>query len=213
VKELASSKESTTKKEVGFQSLFNGTDYKTDWEAGPGTAPNAWKVENGALVSIGSDPLKPFPSTLLLSRQEFSDFDLHFEFKTSTGGLSGVVPKAIVGQDKQIGIPVMHDSFPMFRTMPIDDPQTLYTGALRFVGIDKKAFLKPVEQWNSMEVRVRWPHIRIKVNDQETVVASLDSEKIQRILGKPLPKTSKIGLYNNLGIVSYRKIEVQKLSP
>jgi serine/threonine protein kinase len=204
-------KEPLPKKEPEFRALFNGTDYKADWEAGPGTLPNAWRVENGSLISVGTDPSKPVRSTLLLTRREYSDFDLRLDFKLATGGLSGVVPRVVAGQDIQIGIPVMHDSFTMFRKLS-DPTQTLYTGALRFVGIDKHAALNPVDQWNSMSVRVQWPRITVLVNGQETVIASLDSNKIPVVLGKPLPRSGKIGLINNIGTVHYRNILIQEPS-
>jgi serine/threonine protein kinase len=211
-KESRPGKDSNPKKEPEFRSLFNGTDYKTNWEPSSGTPPGAWRVENGSLISVGADPAKPVPATMLLTRQEFSEFDLRLDFKISTGGLSGVVPRAIVGQEVQIGIPIMHDSFPMFRKLP-DPTQTLFTGALRFVGIDKQAVLNPLEQWNSMEVRVRWPRIRVMVNGQETVMASIDSDKVPVILGKPMPRSGKIGLINSLGTIQYRNILVLEQSP
>jgi len=196
-----------------FRPLFNGTDYKTDWEAGPGTPPGAWRIDNNSLVSIGADPTKPVPPTLLVTRKEFADYDLRFEFKTSAGGLSGVVPRTILGQEVQLGIPVMHDSYPRFRKIP-DPTQTLFTGALRYVVIDKQASLNPIEQWNSMIVRVRWPYIRVAVNGQDTVtMASMESDKISKLLGKSLPRSGKIGLVNSLGITSFRNIEIQEQTP
>ncbi len=111
----------------------------------------------------------------------------------------------------QIGIPVMHDSYPLFRQLQ-DPSQTLYTGALRFVGIEKQARMNPIGQWNSMQLWLKWPSVRVTVNGQETVTASLESMKIQKLLGRPLPKTSKIGLVNNLGTVEYRNIIIMDLS-
>jgi len=91
---------------------------------------------------------------------------------------------------------------------------TLFTGALRPVALDHRAELKPIGEWNKMEVRVRWPVLRVTVNDKLTVVTSLDAENLPSLLGgQTLPRSGRIGLLNWLGTVRYRNIELQELGP
>jgi hypothetical protein len=199
---------SPKEKEPAYSSLFNGTDFKADWKEDVGTPPNAWRVENNQLVSSGADPNGVSTETLLLTKKEYKDYQLRFEFMTTSGALSGVAPRAIEGQRLQVLVPVMHDAFARFRQL--NDP-TLFTGALRPVLYEKQAFLKPVEQWNTMKIKVHWPRIHVWVNDMQTVNASLESNLIPPYLGRSLPHSGKIGLLNSFGTVRYKKIEIQNL--
>ncbi len=202
-------------KEPEFHSLFDGKDFHTDWEVETKARADGWKVQNDALVSVGGFPnvKQPPPESWLVTKREYTDYELRFEFQVLGGGLSGIAPRVFPGQKVRLGIPVMDDAFPAFQALQ-DNTQTFYTGALRMVGIDKHADLKKSDEWNTMEIRVRGQHLRVTVNGKETLVTALDSDKVKAVSGgQAFPKSGKIALLNWLGTVSYRKIEIKDLTP
>ena len=58
----------------GVVVLFSGTkaDMEKNWVRGGGDQPAAWRIEDGAMIATGSD---------IRSRDRFSDFQLHVEFR------------------------------------------------------------------------------------------------------------------------------------
>ncbi len=137
--------------------LFNGKDL-TGWQkAGFGI----WTVENGEIVGR-FDNSKPGPG-YLLTKDEFTDFELKLEFWVSKGGNSGVYvrePKRAWG--------ARGDERPGFGAaggyeLQIDyNDQKNFTGALyNFSPATKHAGAE--EQWTPMRVICAGPRIRVWV--------------------------------------------------
>ena len=64
---------------LGFQSLFNGKDLR-DWDGDPAL----WSVQRGVILgSSDGSPLRE--NSFLVSRREYTDFELRFEVKLRNG--------------------------------------------------------------------------------------------------------------------------------
>jgi hypothetical protein len=202
VKELPPSRDRPSGAE-GFRPLFNGKDL-AGWVVDSG-ARRLWSVEGGELVAAGS--ADGAERGWLLSEHDYSDFVLRFDFRLTKGGNSGVTFRAPPGAKEQLEIQLLDDpSYPKV-------PDTMLTGSLWKLAIDRPAALKPQGSWNTLEVEARGRSLRVTVNGQDTLNTSLD-----RFAGEArrLPALrrdeGRIGFQNWEGTVRFRNIRLQDLS-
>jgi hypothetical protein len=189
--------------EDGFRPLFNGKDL-TGWVVDSG-ARRLWSVEGGELVAAGS--ADGAERGWLLSENDYSDFVLRFDFRLTKGANSGVTFRAPPGAKEQLEIQLLDDwGF-------LASPDTMLTGSLWKLAIDRPAALKPQGSWNTMEVEARGRSLRVTVNGQDTLRTSLD-----RFAGEAerLPALrrdeGRIGFQNWEGTVRFRNIRLRDLS-
>jgi hypothetical protein len=187
----------------GFRPLFNGKDL-AGWVVDSG-ARRLWSVENGELVAAGS--ADGAERGWLLSEQDYSDFVLRFDFQLAKGGNSGVTFRASPGAKEQLEIQLLDDW--SFLTLP----DTMLTGSLWKLAIDRPAALKPQGSWNTMEVEARGRSLRVTVNGQDTLRTSLDrfADEAERLPALRRAK-GRIGFQNWEGTVRFRNIRLQELS-
>ena len=205
---------SPAEKSAGWKLLFDGKSldgwrgYKTE-AIGAG-----WKVQDGALV------LTAAKSGDLMTKQEFADFELTFEWRISEAGNSGVIYRVGLG-----------DNAP-YRTGPeyqvLDNEKAKdnklgnhLAGSLYDMGPEAPRDLpKPVGQWNQSRLIVKGWKVEHWLNGKRIVAADLASPEGKALIAgskfKDWPKFASlskghIALQDHGDVVSYRSIKIREL--
>jgi len=88
---LAPNKLSKAEQAAGYQLLFNGVD-NTNWRSvrAKGFPEKGWKIANGVISVLKSDGGESTNGGDIVTKDQYSAFDLSFEFKLTPGANSGV---------------------------------------------------------------------------------------------------------------------------
>jgi serine/threonine protein kinase len=196
----------------GWVPLFNGKDL-TGWDVDSGLR-SCWRTGNGELVLTGPGDYRK--SGFLLTRREYSDFLLKFDFQPSPNTNSGVAFWARPGEFFE-GLP-HHPQIELFDA----DKERIKNGSLiwsRSIGVEKildpyrPVELKPAGVWNTMEVEVRGGILRLVINSRE--VFRSDLAKLAELPGAHpglFRRSGRIGLQSGTGTVRFRNIMAKDLS-
>jgi len=86
------------------------------------------------------------------------------------------------------------------------------TGALYGLAIDRVPTLKPVGEWNKLELEVRGSALRVVVNGEQVLQTDLRNfdDQAKRVPGLKR-STGRIGLQSWIGSTRFRKIEIKEL--
>jgi hypothetical protein len=168
-----------------WTALFDGqgTDAFRSYKAE--TFPEGWAVEGNVLHVLpgkhGGD---------LMTKEQFEDFELSYEWKASPGGNSGVIYKVLetkgpawhTGYEAQILDDAVHGD----GKNPLTSAGALY--ALIAPNADKK--LKPVGEWNEAKIIVNGKHGEHWLNGKKVVQYEQGSPELQKLIAAS--KFSKI---------------------
>ena len=147
-------------KASGWQLLFDGRDL-TQWRSYHEDQVNSgWAVENGCLtrVGMGGD---------IITRQQFSDFELKLEWRISEAGNSGIF---IRGDES--GRTIHHTGFEMqvldnAGHRDASDPSHRAGAYYDMITPDHDTS-KPVGYWNEVHIIARGPHVEFWLNGRQT---------------------------------------------
>jgi len=181
---------------AGWRLLFDGTTLD-GWRRYQGdTVPAAWRVSDGTIN-------KTVPTRDIVSREQFSDFELVFDWRVATGGNAGVFYRATEEYDR------VYWSAPEYQLLDDaghPDGQSRLTSA----GADYALYpapagvVKPADQWNSTLIVAKGDTVQHWLNGQkllEYVIGSPDwQEKV---------KASKFSAYPKYGLASRGYIGIQ----
>lgn len=149
----------------GWVALFNGKDL-TGWK---NNGEERWVAEDGTILCESTHNKYGY----LTTEKTYRDFDLRLRFKGETGGNSGVFfHSRIIGIDPEHG--------PDIEGMQVEvDPNIgKHTGGLYESGgrgwliqptPEGERALKPIGQWNDLEISVRGNHIVTRLNGVQIV--------------------------------------------
>lgn len=187
-----------------FRSLFDGKTLK-GWQRFGGK-PETWGVEGGHLISYGEG------GGWLGTECDYANFVLQFEFKLAPGANSGVYLRAPADTSHisrtGLEIQLLDDTHPRYKAIK---PWQL-TGAVYHVAPPKPGHLKPVGEWNMMEIRAEGPHVRIVLNNSLVVDDRLDHHPELESEHTGLKRTQgRIGFQSHDGRVEFREIRVAEL--
>jgi serine/threonine protein kinase len=195
-----------------FTPMFNGRNFD-GWYVDHGDA-RAWAVDGGMVVASGATDVDD--RGWLLTRQDYDHFLLRLEFKLARGGNSGVTFRAAPGESRFVARDKYHPEIQIFDDADpawsdkLQPAQT--TGALYNLARNAAARLKPLGEWNTMEVMAWGRWLFVSVNGYPTLDVDLDDFKTQ---AESLPglkrATGRIGLQNWQGTVQYRNVQVRRL--
>jgi hypothetical protein len=158
-------------REQGWKLLFDGKT--TDGWRGFGSqeVQDGWQVRDGALVGTmveGEESKKPVD---LVTNEAFDNFELQFEWKTPSGGNSGVFFR--VSEDAQ----AVHELAPEFEIRDnaawTDSPYT--AGANYGLHVPARDATQPVGQWNHSSILVEGDHVEHWMNGEKVVEYDLFS--------------------------------------
>jgi hypothetical protein len=167
--------------------LFNGKDL-AGWHLSDPKAPDTWKVENGALVSLGN-------GAELISDPTFEDFKLHIEFKVAPGANSGIYLRG------RYEVQVEHDSHP-------EAAERSLGGVYGFLAPSPRPAHTP-DIWRTCDIALIGRHVTIELDGTKIV----DNQEIPGVTGGALDtREGKPGpLYlqgSENGRVEFRHIQI-----
>lgn len=182
----------------GFVRLFDGK-ILSGWQGSIG----GYLIEDDCLIC------KERGGGILLTKKEYADFVLRFEFKLPPGGNNGValrVPPegnpAYVGMEIQI----LDDSSPRYK----DLAPYQFHGSIYGVVPAKRGQLKPVGQWNCQEIHAKGGHIKVTLNG--TVIVEADLDKIDSAPHPGLHRAKgHLGFCGHGSRVAFRNIRLKEL--
>src|ERR1700761_129307 len=169
----------------GWHYLFDGKSvnelrgYKMD------SFPNAWKVENGALVAQTD-----VPNVDLVTKDTYTNFDLTLEWAMSKAGNSGIFYNVQETSSHESGngnSPNWLDNFEFQLLDDIDfndhEPRRS-AGSLYDLITPVNKHLKPVGEFNTARLLVDHGHVEQWVNGEKVVQYELGSKEINDLISK-----------------------------
>lgn len=166
--------------------LFNGksvdhlrgykmTDFPTD----------AWKVEDGALVAQTG-----VPNIDLVTKENYKNFELAFDWKTSVAGNSGIFYYVNEEADKQAGNGNSANWLDNFEMQLLDDINFNDKAPVRSAGslydliIPVNKHLKPVGEYNQSRLIVNNNHVEHWLNGDKVVEYVIGSPELNELISK-----------------------------
>src|SRR3954466_9899551 len=197
----------------GWRSLFDGTN--TDAWRGykQQTLPAGWTISDGVLTKTG-------PVGDLVSKDQFGNFQLAFDWKLSPGGNAGVFYRGTEEYDH------IYWSAPEYQLLddaghPDGQSRLTSAGADYALYPSPAGVVKPADQWNSTLIVAKGDTVQHWLNGQkllEYVVGSPDwREKVKasKFVAYPhygLAKTGYIGIQGDHdGTLSIRNVRIRTL--
>lgn len=191
---------------TGFVRLDNGKDLE-NWQ----DAVDNYEVKDGAIVC------KPHKGGTLLSKEEYGDMLLCFEFKLPPAGNNGIAIRTPLGGhpasdgfEIQVldsdGYNAAHPKAPL---LPYQ-----YHGSLYHCVGAKHGYLRPVGQWNYEEIEVRGQKIRVTLNGTKILDVDIDTFDRSQIAHPPKGLdhlTGHIGFAGHNDPVAFRNFCVKRL--
>lgn len=169
----------------GWRYLFDGKSinelrgYKMD------SFPNAWKVEDGALVAQTD-----VPNVDLVTKDTYTNFDLTLEWAMSKAGNSGIFYNVQENSAHESGngnSPNWLDNFEFQLLDDVDfndhEPRRS-AGSLYDLITPKNKVLKPVGEFNTARLLVDHGHVEQWINGVEVVEYEISSKEINDLIAK-----------------------------
>jgi len=173
-------------KKDGWQLLFDGKSlanfrgYKTD------TVPSAWHTVDGVLTkTVGTGDI--------VTRKEFKDFDLRFDWKLEKGGNSGAFYRANEAFEH---IYWTGPEYQLLDDANAPDGKNRLTSAGSAYGLyaAPAGVVKAADEWNSSEIIVKGNHVEHWMNGQKLLEYELLSPDWEAKV-----KASKFGVWPKYG--------------
>ncbi|MDR3110423.1 MAG: DUF1080 domain-containing protein [Planctomycetaceae bacterium] len=184
---------SSDEKTDGFELLFDGAALSPDiWQS----AIEGYPIEDGVIVCRKGGNL--------LTKKEYGDFIFRFEFRMPAGGNNGVgIRSESAKKDAAYNgmeIQILDNSAAQYKNLK----KYQYHGSIYGIvpakrNAEKNDYLKPIGEWNTMEVSATGTKIKVTVNGEVTVDADLVEFRDKPLLdGKQHP-----GLFREKGFVGF----------
>jgi hypothetical protein len=191
----------------GFVRLDNGKNL-SGWQG----AVENYEVVEGAIVC------KPGKGGNLLSKEEFGDLTLRFEFKLPSGGNNGIALRTpLNGHPASDGLEIQvidNDGYNAAHPKaPLKDFQ--YHGSIYHCVGAKAGYLRPVGKWNFEEITVKDQRITVTVNGFKILdaeLAKIDRSKMTKPPGGLDRLTGHIGFAGHNDPVAFRNVRVKRLA-
>lgn len=190
-------------KKDGWRLLFDGKT-NTGWIGANmstfPTKPNGWVVRDGTMTILGSAGGEAANVGDIVTREEFSAFDLSFEFKMSTGANSGVKYFVTLNEDTKgsaIGLEyqVLDDKVHPDAKLGRNGDRTLASLYDLIPSNKPERFIRPIGAWNTGRIIV-YPnnHVEHYLNGVKVLEYERGSKEF-----KDLVAISKFVIWKNFG--------------
>lgn len=189
--------------EPSFEPLFNGKDL-AGWKG----ETESYEVRDGVLAC------KKGKSGVLFTERAVKDCVIRVVYKLSPGGNNGIAihyPGTGTGSlDGMCEIQLLDDTHPKYAKL---DPRQANGSAYGLIAA-RKGHLKPIGEWNTMEITVRGHTLAVDVNGTRVMEGdvSMVEKKMRKEPHPGLMRTEgHIGLCGHRDPVEFRSIEVRPL--
>ena len=183
-------------RKAGWQLLFDGKTTK-DWRGyRADTMPTAWHVADGTLTkTVGTDDI--------VSRKQYQDFELRFDWKIGKAGNSGVFYR---GNEEFDHVYWTGPEFQLLDDANAPDGKNRLTSAGSAYGLyaAPAGIVKPADQWNSVRIIVQGHHVEHWMNGRKLVEYELQSPDWEAKV-----KASKFGVWPKYGRLPKGVIAIQ----
>jgi hypothetical protein len=188
---------------AGFETVFNGKDF-TGWD---GPLAN-YEVVDGAIVC------KPKNGGNIFTKEEYGDFVARLEYRLPEGGNNGLAIRYPgTGQPSTVAmceIQILDDTAAKYAKL---DPRQANGSAYGMIPAHK-GYLRPVGEWNVMEVTAKGHTLRVELNG--TRILDGDLSKVTEFMGnKDHPGKDRtrghFGFAGHNDPVAFRNIQIKKL--
>ena len=197
-----SSESEPSKPPEGFTALFDGKTL------------DGWQILNGKLESWGADKgvlfVKGGGGGWLMTKKEYSDFEVRLEFKVPKGGNSGVALRApMKGDPAYTGMEIQILDDPSYKGLK----KWQHTGSIYGVVPSSKLVTKPVGEWNRYRIVCKGRQVTVELNGEKIVDANLDDSKEEHGKAHPgiLREKGHVGLQEHGGRVEFRNLFIKEL--
>jgi hypothetical protein len=186
--------------ETAFRPLFNGKDL-SGWDT-VGSAK--WKVEDG--IIIGSQEGDAKRSGLIMTKEQFRDFELRLEFMIDEHGKynSGVYLRQTPGKGGRTGYQVN-----IGRGQAQEYTAGIFTDRWLAKGDEHDKIRKPLD-WNSLQIVAKGGHIVVHLNGVK-VSEHNDPKPAERFVQPGTIALQTYGAQGHAGWVKFRNLKIRKL--
>ena len=184
----------------GWRTLFDGKSLDQFNQIGSAR----WRVEDGVIV--GGQDGDPKRSGLLVTKDQFKDFELELEVMIDEHGKynSGVYLRNEPGRGGRSGYQV---------NIGRGQAQEYFAGLFTDKWLDKgdeHDTIRKVLDWNRIRILAKGPHIEVELNGQK-VVDYTDPNPAEKFLQKGVIAFQTYGAEGHAGWVKYRNIRVRAI--
>ncbi len=211
--------------EVDWLSLFDGETTKGWTNYGSDLIGPAWQVEDSILfldASRDEDGKRLFEGGDIVTTAEFEDFHLKLEWKISENGNSGIM---FYVQEDTAKYPYPWSTGPEMQILDNDGHadgqiESHRTGDLYDLVKSSSEPVRPVGEWNEVDIISQDSTLTFKLNGVTIVETSLWDESWQQLIAdskfKDMPdfgtfKSGKISLQDHGDNVWFRNIKIKRL--
>jgi hypothetical protein len=187
----------------GFNSVFNGQNL--DGWAG---AVQSYEVVDGLLMC------KTKGRGVLFTQEEYDDFIARLEYKLPPGGNNGLAirypGKGQASVDAMCEIQILDDTAAKYAKL---DPRQ-FNGSAYGMAAAHRGYLRPLGEWNFMEVTVKGPTIQVELNGTRILDTNLSTiTEFQD--NRPHPGKDRthghFGFCGHNDPVAFRNVEIKRL--
>jgi len=194
----------TCDSEQGFVALFDGKTL-TGWQG----KLKDYEAVDGMLIC------KKGCHGLLYSDGQYSDFVLRLEYRLEPGGNNGIGIRAPFGGPHPafagMEIQILDDSAPKYHDLkPVQ-----YNGSIYGAVAAERGHMKPVGEWNAMEIIAKGSRIQVNLNGTKILDVDTDTLGPNRIHNADLKglhnKTGHIAICGHNHRVEFRNLRVKEI--
>ena len=202
-----------TERAAGWQLLFDGNSL-TGWRGyNSESMPTGWAAENGMLIRTG-------PGGDIITEQQFADFELSLEWLVGPSGNSGVLFRAVEGQEEVYhGAPEMQ----ILDDAGHPDGRSPLTSAGSNYGLHgvPRGIVKSAGEWNTSRIVVVNNQVEHWLNGDKVVEYELGSaDWAQRVANSKFAQwpaygrasRGHIGIQDHGDRVSFRNLKIREIN-
>lgn len=201
---------SEQEKKEGYSVLFDGTNLE-NWVGNK----TEYVIENGNIVIRPIMAKGTGSGGNLYTKQEYSDFNIRFEFRLTAGANNGLGVRApLQGDAAYLGmeIQILDNDAEIYKNL--HDYQ--FHGSVYGVIPAKRGFLKPVGEWNFEEVIVKGNRVKVILNNTIILdgdIAEASANGTIDHLEHPGLQSKKghIGFLGHGAVVWFRNVRIKEL--
>ena len=203
----------STERAAGWQLLFDGNSL-TGWRGyNSESMPTGWSAENGMLIRTG-------PGGDIITEQQFADFELSLEWLVGPSGNSGVLFRAVEGQEEVYhGAPEMQ----ILDDAGHADGRSPLTSAGSNYGLHgvPRGIVKSAGEWNTSRIVVVNNQVEHWLNGDKVVEYELGSaDWAQRVANSKFAQwpaygrasRGHIGIQDHGDRVSFRNLKIREIN-